>query len=86
MTDIVDRVRDIAIHAELTQVQQDVLHEAADTIERLRTRVENLTAVSGAAQLGPSFAEITKDLPRRSEFSSVTIWKNPETDGEPVTL
>jgi hypothetical protein len=39
---------------------------AAGEIEALRKRVEELTLLAGAVTPGPSFAEITKDLSRRS--------------------
>lgn len=74
MTDIVERLRAWADQCASPEFQpllpegqraHDVLREAADTIEHLRSMLENLMAPGGAARVGPSFAEITKDMPRR---------------------
>lgn len=61
MTDIVERLRDLAHHIsrhEIVDAIEDsaLLNEAADTIEQLRSL--------GIAAVGPSFAELTKDAKR----------------------
>ena len=52
MTDIVDELR-----AAVDESTGDLCARAADYIEQLR-------GLLGAARLGPSFSEVTKDLPR----------------------
>jgi len=71
MTDIVERLRDLA-RSDFPN-DPESLREAADTIVRLRGMVENLMAVAGKAERGPSFAEITEDLPRQPKPAQRTL-------------
>jgi hypothetical protein len=59
MTDIVERLRTASI---ITDAYGDLFKEAADYIERLRS-------LCGKADVGQSFSEMAKDLPRRSTES-----------------
>ena len=59
MTDIVERARKCAEDFETLSPAAIILREAADTIERLRS-------ICGKADVGPSFAEVTNDMNRRS--------------------
>lgn len=60
MSDIVERLREAAKPNDWApDVHCALLSEAADTIERLRS-------ICGKADVGASFAEVTKDLQRRS--------------------
>lgn len=70
MTDIVERLRYACGDGHpqsdgcVPMVPVEMLTDAAATIVRLRGMLEDLMAVSGKAERGPSFAEITKDFPR----------------------
>lgn len=66
MTDIVERLRSFSRDdADVIEPEQmKAMLEAADVIEQLRDRLANSIAISGKAERGPSFAEITKDFPR----------------------
>jgi hypothetical protein len=57
VSDIVHRLRSYLTENGSVLVPGEVLADAANTIERLR-------ALVGKADIGPSFREIAKDLPR----------------------
>ena len=58
--DIVERLRQFACESR----DEALRVAAADEIERLRAEIKRLRSLCGCADVGPSFREVTKDLPR----------------------
>jgi hypothetical protein len=66
MTDIVDRLTAALMEQEELVVPHSLIVDAI-------VEIKNLRSLAGKATVGPSFAEIAKDLPRRSNEQSHTI-------------
>lgn len=58
MTDIVERLRKVS---GWTDTADDLCHEAAAEIERLRAQVDDLTRIAGAVSEGQSFDDIKRE-------------------------
>jgi hypothetical protein len=74
MSDIVERLRFGAERLEclpidLGEVRSTVM-TAAEYMRRAADELEHLRSLAGKADVGPSFAEIAKDLPRNEPISS----------------
>lgn len=59
MVDIVERLRDVSGN---TDTADEICHEAAEEIERLRAQVADLTSIAGYVAVGKELADIKREI------------------------